>query len=113
MTNYHTFDGKEYTFDGKCNYILARDCKSKSFSIHLVNRYQNETLNFEMRNSSFIAGSSIMVKIDDIKVRLGALGKVNVGRKRVRLPHIRLGILSIVRDAHKIVLRANIGNFSP
>jgi hypothetical protein len=109
MTNYQTFDGKEFTFEGKCNYILARDCKSKSFSIHLVNKYQNETLNLEMKNNSSIAGSSLMIKIDEIKVRLGALGRVNVGRKRVRLPHLRLGVLSIVRDAHKVVVRANIG----
>jgi hypothetical protein len=109
MTNYQTFDGKEFTFEGKCNYILARDCKSKSFSIHLVNKYQNETLNLEMKNNSSVAGSSLMIKIDEIKVRLGALGRVNVGRKRVRLPHLRLGVLSIVRDAHKVVVRANIG----
>ncbi|CAG2104699.1 unnamed protein product [Medioppia subpectinata] len=56
-----------------------------------------------------ISGTSVMIKIDDIKVRLGQAFRVTVGRKRVRLPHIRLGVLSIVRDSHKVTIRATIG----
>ncbi|XP_054166982.1 BMP-binding endothelial regulator protein-like [Oppia nitens] len=110
LTHYQTFDGREYNYSGKCNYILARDCTNKAFSVHIVNKYHNKTNNTEFKNnSSFFTGSTIMVKIDDIKVRLGQSAKVTVGRKRVRLPHIRLGILSVVQELNKVIIRANIG----
>lgn len=100
LTQYATFDGKHFEFAGKCNYIVSRDCKARTFSVHIVNKHNN---------SSQVNGTSLMVKIDDFKVRLGPSGRVSVGRTRVRLPHIRLGILSIVKDSTKVIVRANIG----
>ena len=82
---------------------------NKAFSVHIVNKYQNDS---EIRNNnSFFSGTTVMVKMDEIKVRLGQSGRVSVGRKRVRLPHIRLGVLSIIKDMHKVVIRANIGMY--
>ena len=35
--HYRTFDGKMYHFRGQCNYILAQDRLTGSFSIHVHN----------------------------------------------------------------------------
>ena len=37
QSSYRTFDNKKYEFNGKCRYVLAKDCKDNSFEIHVVN----------------------------------------------------------------------------
>lgn len=112
LQHFRTFDGKNYTFDGKCNYIVARDCKSKSFSVHLINQSKHSSMARRNNYTSKVPYKAVMVKIDQLKVRLGKLGRIRVGRKRVKLPHIKLGILSIVQDGTRVVIRTNMGKYA-
>ncbi|XP_067648949.1 mucin-5AC-like [Haliotis asinina] len=35
--HYRTFDNRMYTFQGKCHYLLAKDCAFNTFDIHVIN----------------------------------------------------------------------------
>lgn len=89
---------------------MSRDCEEKSFSVNLINRNHHNNLTDDAINViSILNHSAIMIRIEETKVRFGNFGTVRVGREKVRLPHIKLGTLSIIQDGQKIILRANIG----
>ena len=48
-------------------------------------------------------------QIEDLKVTLGQNMKVKVNHKRVSLPFVSLGVLSIVQEGYSVVVRTNIG----
>ncbi|XP_025016516.1 uncharacterized protein LOC107361898 [Tetranychus urticae] len=52
--------------------------------------------------------NTLVVKIKGIKVRISKTD-VKIGRKLVTLPYIKLGVLSVIRDGRKIIVRSNIG----
>ncbi|XP_043084734.1 mucin-2-like [Puntigrus tetrazona] len=44
-SHFTTFDGKEFTFHGDCNYVLSKDCEESKFNIfgHIVPCFTKET----------------------------------------------------------------------
>lgn len=105
----HTFDGHSLKFTGKCNYVLARDCKGKTFSVHILNEATQENV-IDMRNIT--SQLAVTVKIDLIKVRIGPGNKIRIGKREVILPYVKLGILSVIYDGKQVVVRANRGIFN-
>lgn len=54
-----TFDGLKYDFNGKCNYVLARDCENKGFTIHLVQDPYDSSIPRARHVSSSSSSSSL------------------------------------------------------
>jgi hypothetical protein len=46
-----------------------------------------------------------------LKVTLGQNMKVKVNHKRVSLPFVSLGVLSVVQEGYSVVVRTNLGEF--
>ncbi|XP_014669828.1 PREDICTED: BMP-binding endothelial regulator protein-like [Priapulus caudatus] len=99
--HYITFDGKTYNFQGRCKYVLAQDCKNKTFSV----RAQNDA----RVSAEFAWTKMIEVVVNKLKIRMRPGLEVRVQRKVVRLPYIKLGLFSIVKDSFSIVLRTTFG----
>ena len=51
------------------------------------------------------------MQIEDLKVTLGQNMKVKVNHKRVSLPFVSLGTLSIHQEGYSVVVRTNLGNY--
>lgn len=104
-----TFDRHTYAFDGGCNYVMARDCDGKGFSVRVV----HESLSNETETTG--VGDRIMslvVKVDQTKVRVKkAEGKwdIRVGRKSSVIPFIRLGVLSVLASKSAVNIRTHLG----
>lgn len=105
-----TFDGNKVNYDGSFNHILARDCKAKEFSIHLLNRFDPDLFRYNFTATSLIKSSfnAIVIRLKKIKVRLTRYN-VKIGRQIVELPYIKPGIVTIVKHNSKIALRASNG----
>lgn len=110
MSSVTTFDGKRYSFQGRCNYVLTRDCQDKTFSIHLLKKFRKvNQVNFRNSSGSLVPkleGVSLMVKIGSTKIHLNHLGKVSVNHSQVELPFIKLGHFTIAQLGGRIKLRA-------
>ena len=107
MSSVTTFDGARYRFEGKCNYVITRDCQTKQFSIHLLNKYRKA--NAAINGNTFapvFEGTSLMVKIESTKIHLNHIGKVRINRTLVNLPFIELGQFTIAQFGDRIKLRA-------
>lgn len=96
-----TFDGVRFHFAGQCNYVLMKDCSSKQFAVHLLNRYRRAA------NGSNFEGTSVMVKIESTKIHLGHMGVVRVNHSKVTLPYIELGHFTIARFDNRIKVRVS------
>lgn len=108
MHNITTYDQLNYRWEGRCNYVLTRDCERKRFSVHLVNKFRNSSsgnVRFE--------GHSLMVKLESNRVYLSHLGRVRVNRSLVRLPYVQIGHFSISQTKpNTIRLRAMSGKMN-
>ena len=104
-----TFDGHTFKYEGNCNYVLTRDCQSKSFSVHVVNYIDNFDGQLNNTAKDLIDFNTVIIKLHQIKVRLEKGGKVRIGRKLITLPYIKLGFLSIIKEGSYIIVRGNIG----
>ena len=74
--HYRTFDGTLYNFQGLCNYILARDCVSRDFSIHVRNDAR--------QTHEFAWTKSVTIRLDKIKIYLFRNFRVKVNRLVIR-----------------------------
>lgn len=102
--HYKTFDGRIFNFQGSCKYLLAKDCSkdnNSTFSIRITN---------DARDSfAFSWLRTVTVRLEGVKVSLMQKMKVKVDGKRVSLPYIKLGSLSVMKDGYRVVLRTNTG----
>ncbi|XP_013784506.1 BMP-binding endothelial regulator protein-like [Limulus polyphemus] len=100
--HYRTFDSRIFTFQGPCKYVLAKDCNgNKTFSIRVINN---------QRHSKTVSWTQkLRIKIGGVKVILGQFLKVKVNKKKVRLPFVKLGVLSVLQEGYMVVVRTNIG----
>ncbi|KAL1423978.1 hypothetical protein MTO96_020577 [Rhipicephalus appendiculatus] len=96
-----TFDGRMFNYQGPCRYVLASDCVGGTFSIEVWNdvRY----------SKSFSWTKSVVIKIKDVRVKLGQFMRVRIQKKRVKLPYVMLQVLNINQEDHNIVVRINKG----
>lgn len=109
--HYKTFDGRVFNFQGSCKYLLTRDCgptgssstsnSNSSFSIRITNDAR-DTVAFSWLRT-------VTVRLADTKVSLLQKMRVKVDGKRVNLPYIKLGVLSVMQDGYRVILRTNEG----
>jgi len=103
--HYKTFDGKIFNFQGSCKYLLTKDCSSghnnSSFSIRITNDAR-DTVAFSWLRT-------VTVRLGKTKVSLLQKMRVKVDGKKVSLPYIKLGVLSVMKDGYRVILRTNEG----
>lgn len=76
--HYLTFDKKYYLFSGECNYLLASDFITKTFSV---------IINYHMENGT-INKKSIEILSDDYSLKIYTNSSVALNTKEVNLPII-------------------------
>jgi hypothetical protein len=105
--HYKTFDGKVFNFQGSCKYLLTKDCSvkeansSNAFSIRITNDARDTVAYSWLR--------TVTVRMGTTKVSLLQKMRVKVDGKKVTLPYIKLGVLSVMRDGYRVILRTNGG----
>ena len=80
--HYSTFDGAGHHFQGQCEYILAKDCVSNDFSVHVRNEHRG--------NPSVTWTRSVAIRVEEGSVILllpNRQTKVN-GRHITRFPYV-------------------------
>lgn len=110
MSNITTYDRKNYHLTGRCNYILTKDCETKKFSVHLVNKFKNST---DVDGRPLFEGNCLMVKLEGTRIYLSHLGRVRVNRTLVRMPYLQIGYFSIIQKSNIIKIRALSGKTVP
>lgn len=96
--HYRTFDGKVYNFQGRCKYILARDCSNKTFSI----KVQNDA----RRTSGFSWTHRVTILLERYRITLQQKLVVKVNRQKIKLPFRSYDGTSlwIRQEGHSVVM---------
>ena len=100
---YSTFDGRIYTFQGACKYILVQDCAEKSFTVKVRNG-----VHF---NSGYVWTRMLTIIIGKIRISLLQNLRVKVNGKRINIPYYYFeGVaFHLRRHGHSLQLRTNFG----
>lgn len=77
--HFKTFDGKFFSFQGSCKYLLAADCHGHNFSIRLTNDGRGT------RRSSW--PKTVTLKLRGLRINLGQKLRVKINGTRVTLPY--------------------------
>ena len=99
--HYRTFDGKFYSFQGVCKYILTKDCRNNNFSIIVRNsaRY----------TSRFSWTKSVTLKFRGVSISLHQRLKVRVNGQRIHVPFLIYPILDIRQTKRYVFVHTNFG----
>uniref|UniRef100_A0A2K6M692 Kielin cysteine rich BMP regulator n=1 Tax=Rhinopithecus bieti TaxID=61621 RepID=A0A2K6M692_RHIBE len=99
--HYCTFDGRLLHFQGSCSYVLAKDCHSGDFSVHVTN---------DDRGRSGVAWTQeVAVLLGDVAVRLLQGGAVTVDGRPVALPFLQEPLLYVELRGHTVILHTQPG----
>ncbi|XP_011795022.1 PREDICTED: kielin/chordin-like protein [Colobus angolensis palliatus] len=99
--HYRTFDGRLLHFQGSCSYVLAKDCHSGDFSVHVTN---------DDRGRSGVAWTQeVAVLLGDVAVRLLQGGAVTVDGHPVALPFLQEPLLYVELRGHTVILHTQPG----
>ncbi|ERE89489.1 kielin/chordin-like protein [Cricetulus griseus] len=99
--HYRTFDGRLLHFQGSCSYVLAKDCHSDDFSVHVTN---------DDRGRRGVAWTQeVAVLLGTVAVRLLQGRTVMVDQHTVTLPFLREGLLFVELRGRTVILHAQPG----
>ncbi|XP_039481196.1 BMP-binding endothelial regulator protein [Drosophila santomea] len=104
--HFRTFDGKFFSFQGSCKYLLASDCLGKTFHIRLTNEGRGT------RRASW--AKTVTLNLRNLKVNLGQRMRVKVNGTRVTLPYSVVAggqnvTIERLADGGAVMLRSEMG----
>ncbi|XP_077985114.1 kielin/chordin-like protein [Glandiceps talaboti] len=99
--HYRTFDGRYFSFQGTCTYVLAKDCSQNRFKI---------VAQHDGKSTYAVAWTeAIEVTFDDWVILLMADFEVTVNGEKVEIPYILDTTFSLERIGLLLVLHTDIG----
>ncbi|GAU97538.1 hypothetical protein RvY_08813 [Ramazzottius varieornatus] len=102
--HYKSFDGKSFSFQGRCKYIAVEDCNSRKHK-----RFEVQLRNNARRSSHFTWTKSVAIFAENLQIVLLQKLRVRVDRKEVKLPYFNLGAVNIVTTGYNIIVRTALG----
>ncbi|XP_001942569.2 BMP-binding endothelial regulator protein [Acyrthosiphon pisum] len=99
--HYRTYDGKFFSFQGPCKYLLSADCVGRTFSIRVTNDARNT------RNSAWT--KTISLRTGGLKVNLGENKRIKINGQRVSVPYKRSNELTISNMNDTVLVETRIG----
>ncbi|XP_068145487.1 BMP-binding endothelial regulator protein [Drosophila tropicalis] len=99
--HFKTFDGKFFSFQGSCKYLLAADCLNHNFSIRLTNDGRGT------KRSSW--PKTVTLKLGNLRINLGQKLRVKVNGTRVLLPYVNDAVTIERLPEGGIMLRSKLG----
>ncbi|KAH8284959.1 hypothetical protein KR054_003066, partial [Drosophila jambulina] len=104
--HFRTFDGKFFSFQGSCKYLLTKDCLGHTFEIRLTNEGRGT------RHASW--AKTVTLKLHNLRVNLGQKLRIKVNGTRVLLPYVgsaggRNVTIERLSDGGAVMLRSEMG----
>ncbi|MCI4390787.1 hypothetical protein PGIGA_G00126870 [Pangasianodon gigas] len=101
--HYITFDGKAYSFQGTCNYTIAKTCSAGAIQFTLTAR--NEGL----RNYSSSSLNSVALEVDGFHLAIRKNKLVYVNGSQITLPFSYSTLVSVSQTGPYVIVETNFG----